>query len=188
MPAQTRPICVSCGRCPCLARAERSAARAVAGAGNLELACADQRGRCRLQRTRRAAMARRSGFFCSGTRGRFQSCRWRWSCSRLWCSMLLMVKRALCTWVLLPLVETDPTSASFRCLRSCSHGLSGGTATPRRLSYADYAPSAHEDAMVEPAFRGPIRGPTGGATERNTAQLSVPDDADPHPAQGHPQG
>jgi hypothetical protein len=135
MPAQTRPTCVSCGRWPCLARAERSAARAVAGARNLELACADQRGRRRLQRIRRAAMARRSGFFCSCATGRFQSCRWRWSCSRLWCSMLLMMKRALCTWVLLPLVETDPTSASFRCLRICSHSLSGGNGTPRRLSY-----------------------------------------------------
>jgi hypothetical protein len=40
--------------------------------------------------------------------------------------MLLMMKRALCTWVLLPLVETDRTSASFRCLRSCSHSLPGG--------------------------------------------------------------
>jgi len=59
-----------------------------------------------------SGQGRRSECFCFGARGRLQSCRWRYACSRSWRSMLLIMKRALCTWVLLPLVETDATSAA----------------------------------------------------------------------------
>jgi hypothetical protein len=50
------------------------------------------------ERGRRAAMARRSGCSGFGARGRFQACRLRCACSRLWCSMTAIMKRGLCTF------------------------------------------------------------------------------------------
>jgi hypothetical protein len=45
------------------------------------------------------------------------------------------------------------------------------------LIYADYQESDQERELVERAFRGPIRGPNVSESQRNSEQLSTPEDA-----------
>ncbi len=54
------------------------------------------------------------------------------------------------------------------------------------LIYAEYAPNAHEDEMVEAVFRGPIRGPKLSETEITSDDLAVPESLESDPVEPAP--